>query len=116
MVGKHARWNPHLEDLAMTKVRQLLQDSDPMWITVHVRRNDFKLNCYDVPVDECLAPISAYVKRVDQVKQELADRDIIIKHVIVTSDETDETWWNDIYALGWKRLQVLDIDPLYGGW
>ena len=30
--------------------------------------------------------------------------DIPMKHVIMTSDETDEGWWDEVGSYGWKRI------------
>lgn len=58
--------------------------------------------------DYCLAPISAYVRRLKQVRQELANKHgpystlSLVKEVIITSDESDPDWWAQITKLGWK--------------
>ena len=42
-----------------------------------------------------------------EVQAELRERkgtDIPMTHVIMTSDETDETWWDEVRAIGWVRL------------
>lgn len=88
------------------------------FIAIHARRGDFlTAMCNGVPVDECAAPISAFVRRVDEVKKEiLMSKGIDIKHVIMTSDEKDEKWWSDIAALGWYRIDSSDIVETKGKW
>ncbi len=27
-----------------------------------------------------------------------------MKHVIMTSDETNEAWWDEVASYGWKRI------------
>ena len=56
-----------------------------------------------------------------EVQAELRERkgiDIPMTHVIMTSDETDETWWDEVRAIGWVKM---DHDKLgtverYGKW
>ena len=73
-------------------------------ITLHIRRTDFKNAC-KLPLEECMAPLAAYVRRVKEVKQELLEkRGLAIDHVVVTSDERDSAWWNEVHSLGWKFI------------
>ncbi|KAG8878508.1 hypothetical protein FRB97_002446 [Tulasnella sp. 331] len=60
--------------------------------------------------DYCLAPISAYARRLGQVQHELAGKHgpqsplSRVGEVIVTSDEADPNWWAQIARLGWKTV------------
>jgi hypothetical protein len=61
--------------------------------------------CGETPLAECFAPISAYARRVEEVKQELVQRKgLHVNHVIVTSDETDPAWWEEVKKRGWLRV------------
>ncbi|KAJ7282065.1 hypothetical protein C8J57DRAFT_1500714 [Mycena rebaudengoi] len=87
----------------------------PDYISVHVRRGDFRYWCGDVPTQECFAPLSAYARRVDEVKAEILEhRGITVDHVIMTSDEQDNDWWTAVHNLGWKRTDHSKTIELYG--
>jgi hypothetical protein len=86
------------------------------YITIHVRHGDFKGACH-IPFDECFAPLSAIARRVDEVKEELQRlKDITAAHVILTSDETNITWWEEVAAYGWYRIDHSATAPTYGAW
>ncbi|OBZ77786.1 hypothetical protein A0H81_02011 [Grifola frondosa] len=59
--------------------------------------------CGNVPPEECFAPLSAYARRVREVQEELRDLSIQATQVIMTSDETDEQWWDEVRAQGRLR-------------
>lgn len=95
---------------------------------MHVRHGDFGEWCWDAErFEDCFAPLSAVARRVQyvlcissylifetqtrftyrEVRDEVLERhgiDIPMKHVIMTSDETDETWWDEVASYGWKRI------------
>jgi hypothetical protein len=51
------------------------------------------------------------------VQDELAQRKgIEAKHVIVTSDEKDTEWWQDVANLGWFRLNHTKMVQGHGRW
>jgi len=51
------------------------------------------------------------------VKEEvLARQNIDVKYVIVTSDESDEQWWDDVAAQGWSQVDHSMTEELYGKW
>lgn len=90
-------------------------------ITVHIRRNDFRKWCKDVGVaeDECLAPLSVYAKRLEQVQEELREKGVEgIQHVLVSSDETDPAWWKEVQEMGWYWLdhEIERTEEKYGKW
>lgn len=56
-------------------------------------------------------------RRVDEVKQELLERKgLVINHVVMTSDERNATWWEDVTSLGWFGLDHSQTVELYGDW
>jgi hypothetical protein len=66
---------------------------------------------------ECFAPISAYAHRVDDVKRDLAgQKGLDVKHVIMTSDETDEAWWAEVKRQGWLRIDHSTTNQVHGVW
>ncbi|KAJ7282064.1 hypothetical protein C8J57DRAFT_1219811 [Mycena rebaudengoi] len=111
-VGQYMHWAPKLQELADNYTRQTLgiepHEAIPPYAAVHIRRGDFKIWCDGVPVEECFAPLSAFVRRVEEVKAEIfANRGIIVDRVIVTSDERDSEWWAAYHS---KTVE------LYGQW
>jgi len=116
----------------------------PPYISVHIRRNDFTGWC-SAPRNECLAPLSAYVRRVAQVRSKIlsnhpewTEDDI---KVIVMSDELRitppkdsepapnthgyifeegecERWWKSTEDLGWKSYDHIaeKTEEQYGIW
>jgi len=158
MVGAHLHFSQNVLSIAIPLLRKTLSlpappsDSSsgnlegstigefPPYISVHIRRNDFTVWCGDVTRDDCLAPLSAYIRRVDEVRGEvLASNPALRKRVeageeelkvIVMTDEphtttdeelapgTSEKWWAEIEKLGWKSVRH-DIEGTaeeYGLW
>ncbi|KAJ7648301.1 hypothetical protein DFH06DRAFT_1423842 [Mycena polygramma] len=112
LVGQYLRWNPRIEELAQQHVRRTfaLAPTDPIppYITIHARHGDFGQHC-KVPLDECFTPLSTFARHVDEVKAELLQTTgLTVKHVIITSDERDPTWWDAADAYGMTRVD-------YGG-
>ncbi|KAK7031914.1 hypothetical protein R3P38DRAFT_2926062 [Favolaschia claudopus] len=119
-VGKNLHWNPRIEGLARDYIRQTfsLPDSEPIppYITIHVRHNDFASWC-KLPVDECFAPLSAFARRVEEVKDELrTTKGISVERVIVTSDEKNSTFWDEVASFDWYRVDHHKTVDTYGGW
>ncbi|KAF8070450.1 hypothetical protein FPV67DRAFT_1413259 [Lyophyllum atratum] len=106
-VGRHLKFTQSITDLTKQYVRKALQvttDELPPFITVHARRGDFAHQCFDVP-SQCLAPLSAYVRRVKEVQGSLFVKSgIKVTEVLITSDETDPTFWAEVKAQGWKYI------------
>ncbi len=49
--------------------------------------------------------MEVYSSRVEDVQQELLERKgISVTHVIMTSDEQDERWWDSVKGMGWLRI------------
>ncbi|KAG9076142.1 hypothetical protein FRC06_009681 [Ceratobasidium sp. 370] len=107
LVGTHLHWKPSLLDLANQYLRRHFAVADngpiPPFISVHVRRTDFETGCYEEKDPEkCFAPVKAYQRRVNEIKQGLLARPngVNVTKVIVTSDERDPKWWDQVAALG----------------
>ena len=89
------------------------------YITIHVRHGDFKDWCGNVPLHECFVPLSAYELRVEEIKEELREqRGIEVQHVIMTGDEQDKGWWEDVKEMGWLRVDYASERTLetHGKW
>jgi hypothetical protein len=88
------------------------------YITIHQRHGDFNNWCNDNPLEECFASIPVLVRRVREIQEELAIKfpGMNARHVIMTSDERDETWWDLVKAQGWYRLDHSNTISDYGIW
>lgn len=141
-VGQHARWSSRLERLALGFIQRALgveetdevplvssrarmycisADDHAQYIAVHVRRGDFTAACGHAPADECFAPLAAYARRVGDVSAALFSQRnlrVPVHNVLVTSDETDAAWWEEVAALGWRRVDHATerTEELYGKW
>ncbi|KAF8682462.1 GDP-fucose protein O-fucosyltransferase [Rhizoctonia solani] len=127
-VAVHMRWRQHLVELASEYLRRHFginnkADSIPPFISVHIRRSDFEGGCgKDVTKDQCFAPIEAYERRVQEVRDRLVARanSINVREVLVTSDEQDPRWWERISALGpewrWIDHAAEQTGEKYGKW
>ncbi|KAJ7786473.1 hypothetical protein B0H16DRAFT_1670566 [Mycena metata] len=120
-VGQYLHWTPELEQLTNTYVRRALgtpEDSPiPPFISIHVRHYDFEAWCRGVPIQECFAPLPVIARRVREVKDEIFLRSgRVVNHVVVTSDEVNATWWQEVAQLGWFTPDHSDTKELYGEW
>ncbi|KJA28528.1 hypothetical protein HYPSUDRAFT_128961, partial [Hypholoma sublateritium FD-334 SS-4] len=120
-VGRFMHWTARVEDLAIQYVRKALgvgeTEQTPPYISVHIRHGDFSDWCHEVPIDDCFAPMAAIVRRVNEVKQEILERKKIhVKHVILTSDEKNATWWQAVLDQGWYRVNSSETVEQYGTW
>ena len=73
------------------------------FISVHVRRTDFEYGCpQGADRDQCFAPVKRYQQSVQEVKKALQSRadELVVTAVLVTSDESDPKWWDQVAALG----------------
>lgn len=71
---------------------------------------------HHMPANKCFAPLSAYARRVAQVRDELLERTgIQADHVIVTS-ETSQAWWAEVSELGWLRVDHSHTVEKYRAW
>ncbi|TFK74340.1 hypothetical protein BDN72DRAFT_955949 [Pluteus cervinus] len=108
-VGQYARFTSSIVRLTMGYVKHAfdIQRELPPFIAVHIRRGDFKDHCEPgYAPHACLAPLSAYIRRAEEVRQELHTRGILVgpTDVFVTSDEEDPAFWNEVKAQGWKFI------------
>jgi hypothetical protein len=85
---------------------------------VHVRHNDFQEWCEPgFRLDECFATLPVIARRVQEVQAEILERKgIEATRVIVTSDETNRTWWREVDELGWLAPDHSRTNELYGHW
>jgi hypothetical protein len=99
-----------MEDLAEKHIRRALGVAEghrtPPWIAVHIRRTGFGNQCSeDIALEDCFVPLDVYARHVEEVKRVLFDRDSVeVANAIVTSDETDSTWWQKVRARGWSYV------------
>ncbi|KAG8751146.1 hypothetical protein FRC12_012582 [Ceratobasidium sp. 428] len=107
LVGTHLHWRPSLLELANQYLRRHFRVTEtspiPPFISVHVRRTDFEGGCYtEKDREKCFAPVKAYERRVNEIKQGLLAQPngVNVTKVLVTSDERDPKWWDQVAALG----------------
>jgi hypothetical protein len=83
-----------------------------------MRRGDFGNWCHDVPNGDCFPSIAVINRRVQEVKDELASKypGMNVEHVIMTSDERDESWWSSVTEFGWYRVDHSKTVEKYGKW
>jgi len=119
-VGQHVRFTPRIEELADSYVRKAIGVEEghptPPWIAIHMRHGDFRNSC-GKNMTGCFPPIAAIARRVDEVKEEIQWRKgISVNHVIMTSDEKDATWWEDVRARGWLSIDHSQTAETLGIW
>jgi hypothetical protein len=149
-VGKHLHWSPRVRSTAVSLLNDALHTTSPpilpstdttytpsplppVYIAVHIRRADFDGWCGNVTREDCLGPIEAYARRVDEVRTDLlsSSRTDLPSEipVLVMSDEpktspdyrdpgTSEAWWKSVSELGWIHIDhdVLKTADTYGVW
>ncbi|KAM6492243.1 hypothetical protein JOM56_011967 [Amanita muscaria] len=123
-VGQHMHWTPELEQLGSQYLRRALnlehsEELTPPYISIHVRHGDFDFLCRDFhrPIDECFSSLDVIERRVEEVQQELWRRKgMRVKHVVMTSDEVNSTWWEDVKKKGWFVIDHSRTAELYGPW
>jgi len=83
-----------------------------------MRHGDFGNWCTGIPVEECFASIPVIARRVREVQEELAVKfpGMNVRHVVMTSDERDEAWWDLVKAQGWYRVDHSNTATQYGRW
>jgi len=87
------------------------------YIGIHVRHGDFKNWCGQVPVEDCFASIAVLARRVEEIKTELREsRGMTVEHVIMTSDEEDQSWWEQVAEQGWHIVDHSGTVERYGAW
>ncbi|KAJ7040458.1 hypothetical protein C8F04DRAFT_1083631 [Mycena alexandri] len=120
-VGQYLHWTPELEQLTNAYVRRafgITEDSPmPPFISIHVRHYDFEAWCGGVPIQECFAPLPVIARRVREVKDEIFTRTgKVVNHVVMTSDERNATWWQEVAQLGWFTPDHSETKETYGEW
>ncbi|KAH9898206.1 hypothetical protein C8Q73DRAFT_684005 [Cubamyces lactineus] len=125
-VMRYFRWTQRIETIAAHYVRQafgLPEDAEvPPYIAIHVRHGDFSNWCWAAEKPEdCFAPLPVIARRVREVQEELRERkgiDIPMTRVIVTSDEKDPAWWEEVAALGWRTIDhdTAGTAEVFGRW
>ncbi|KIO17268.1 hypothetical protein M407DRAFT_33068 [Tulasnella calospora MUT 4182] len=129
LVGTNMRFTRRMDLLATSLLRRIFDlkqfDVVPPFISVHIRRGDLDYFCGSPNRwGECLPPLSAYAERVREIQDELRrtrGQDSIygdVAEVIVTSDETNLTWWAEVEEMGWKETKTLkqELQMNYGIW
>lgn len=119
-VGQYLYWTSTIEKLANQYVRLAIGTAEdqptPPWIAIHVRRGDFEVFCTEGTTG-CYASLPVIARRVEEVKAELLHRKgISVDHVIMTSDERNATWWEDVKAQGWYGVDHSQTADLLGPW
>ncbi|KAJ7065244.1 hypothetical protein C8F01DRAFT_736409 [Mycena amicta] len=119
-VGRHMHWAPDLVKISERYIRHALvvapYEPTPPYISVHVRHGDFGGWC-ELPLTECFAPLSVIARRVEEVQDEIWEKKrVVVDRVIVTSDEQDARWWDEVTELGWVRPDHSQTAALYGAW
>ena len=80
--------------------------------------------CDDRPKAECFAPLTAYKDRVQEILREFSTRPEFGGSpnlpVIMTSDETDQSFWDDVKTYRWLTIdhgpKGEDTAAKYGPW
>lgn len=111
-IGTNLHWTGEMKALADQYLNRAfglpVNQPPPPYIAVHVRHGDFKEWCWDAEkVEDCFAPLPVISRRVNEVQTEIFERHGIVipdDKVIITSDETDETWWQEVALYGWVRM------------
>ncbi|KZO99639.1 hypothetical protein CALVIDRAFT_354484 [Calocera viscosa TUFC12733] len=123
-VGKHMRWNPNAEALAQAYLAQHwgLAKGEPIppYISVHIRRGDFGDKCKYLGKNGtgCLPTTNQLKRRVGEVQTQLLEKGISTDKVLITSDEKDPAWWEEIQQAGytWIDHVAAQTDTRYGEW
>jgi hypothetical protein len=120
-VAQHMHWVPSIEKLANEYINRALGLPDdaetPPYIGIHVRHYDFAGWCGDTPLDECFASISVIARRVREVQEQIQqEKGITINNVVMTSDEQNASWWQEVRDQGWSIPDHSRTKELYGHW
>ncbi|KAH7916414.1 hypothetical protein BJ138DRAFT_468258 [Hygrophoropsis aurantiaca] len=122
-VGQHMHWTESLTQLANGYVRRALNvpegETVPPFISIHMRHGDFNRYCNNLPLDECFASVPTIARRVAEVQEDLRKRKgMNVTHVMMTSDERDPAWWDQVRAQGWSWVDfnAEKTEEIYGKW
>ncbi|KAJ7070890.1 hypothetical protein C8F01DRAFT_1244580 [Mycena amicta] len=104
--------------LGDTKALGVVENAQiPPFISLHIRRLDFQVWCNGLPIDECFASLRVIARRVREVQEEVRERTgVTVPHVLVTSDERNATFWDDVAKLGWFAPDHSETKKRYGDW
>lgn len=106
----HHRFVRHREQLEKCLIFE-------QYISIHARHSDFGEYCGDLPQDQCFASPAIIGRRIEEVRQELRERkNMEVQHIVMTSDERNATWWEDIKKQGWLIIDHSQTVELYGHW
>ncbi|KAF7289478.1 hypothetical protein HMN09_01341800 [Mycena chlorophos] len=119
-VGKYLHFTDTIVKLAEQYVRDAVAiapyEPTPPYIAIHVRHGDFAGWC-EVPLKDCFAPLSAIARRVEELQDELWEKKrLVVDRVVVTSDERDPGWWDEVNELGWVSPDHSQTAERYGAW
>ncbi|KAF8758465.1 GDP-fucose protein O-fucosyltransferase [Rhizoctonia solani] len=126
-IGVHLHWTSQLLELAQGYLRRHFKVKDgepiPPFISVHVRRADFAGWCpSNMSREACFATPDDYAKRVREVQASLRlqSTPIDVRSVLVTSDERDPGWWEEMAEFGpewgWVDHKAEGTVEKYGKW
>ncbi|KAG8906219.1 hypothetical protein FRB99_007365 [Tulasnella sp. 403] len=128
-IGLHTHFTGKVEEAARRLIRRAAKlgakDAIPPFIAIHARRHDIVGDCLEKMKNDtyCYAPLSVYANRVREVREELQERYGVEsplatpQFVIVTSDEKDPKWWNEVAKMGWLAIDhASDPNPDLAEW
>ncbi|KIY43900.1 hypothetical protein FISHEDRAFT_77825 [Fistulina hepatica ATCC 64428] len=109
IVGRHVHFSEDVNMLVYAYLRKVFGVQKdwqiPPFITVHIRHGDFTSYCKDKPVNECWTSLATYADKVQEVRDDILARyGVNVTEVIVSSDETDPSFWEKVAAQGWKSV------------
>jgi len=107
LVGREMRWAPGVVQKAEALLRKHwgVREGEeiPPYISVHMRRADFKVYCADTL--NCMPTLAQLQRRVLSVRSRLASlHGLHVPRVLVTSDESSPSWWSQIHQLGYTSI------------
>ncbi|GAA5820100.1 hypothetical protein JCM11251_005481 [Rhodosporidiobolus azoricus] len=139
-IGQHLHWIPEVAQVADEYLARIFGvkriDDVPPYISVHIRRGDFK----NFKGNTAYTPLKNYAAAVNSVRERLQDRlefPLSVEEregkpalrrfktmpaeyaVLVTSDEDGESdLWAEVDAMGWKTINHGDLKTVetYGEW
>ncbi|EJT99488.1 hypothetical protein DACRYDRAFT_55580, partial [Dacryopinax primogenitus] len=119
LVGRKMRWAPLLLQKAEIYLREhwQIKHSDPIppYISVHMRRADFRAYCNGTL--ECMPTLHQLERRVSSVRSQLLFLGISAPYVLLTSDETDASWWASLPpTYGQINHTLYRTEEKYGEW
>ncbi|TFK56649.1 hypothetical protein OE88DRAFT_1670074 [Heliocybe sulcata] len=114
-VATHMHWTDRLQEITNGYIRKTFELPEgaeiPPYIAIHVRHGDFRVYCNPAPTSpldgSCFAPLSALRTRVFEIQADLLESQGISvpsSHVLMTSDESDPEWWDQVREMGWRWI------------